>query len=491
MSDSSKKAQEPNKPFVSAIRDSSSFRKDNFKKRVSFHSEVDGRISEEEEKKEDWPNMISSSGGDTPLSKVSRKFSKKGTKERDKYYEMPALIPVEHRVKQNTSSELADSPRTPLICLSEGVSKKASVCSLSNWAALSLTLDGRDKLTKTLQYLCRLLAWWYSGSPTCQDVPFSNLYKSLGNSRKAFRLGRFLVEFQKLRELVPTFWKRITPTIPPQPGWRLLGSFASFSKSSDSRTTHTMPLWKSLGLSCKLLGLAGFWLGDNLLYLSGAGFLSHKFLKDKTKAQIFSMRCYFFAALAGLLVNYNEIKVHRRKLQESLKSVQNILEEESDFNSSGDEDDEMSNSETHSKIEIANKAHKELTDAMDKLQEDKAKQFILFLAFLKVGAVNKELNGQKEIILTFFLAEFTQSTSDVIVFSNNPGVDLHKTYRGRKMHEGFHCVCGLISAGTVLFNSFPIKPTIPESDARLLSISERKELFRKKNFASSNWYFPL
>jgi len=59
------------------------------------------------------------------------------------------------------------------------------------------------------------------------------------------------------------------------------------------------------------------------------------------------------------------------------------------------------------------------------------------------------------------------------------------------MHEGFHCVCGLISAGTVLFNSFPIKPTIPESDARLLSISERKELFRKKNFASSNWYFPL
>jgi hypothetical protein len=42
-----------------------------------------------------------------------------------------------------------------------------------------------------------------------------------------------------------------------------------------------------------------------------------------------------------------------------------------------------------------------------------------------------------------------------MVFSNMPGIDLHKRFRGKKNHEGFHCVCGLISAGTVVYNNFP------------------------------------
>ena len=50
-----------------------------------------------------------------------------------------------------------------------------------------------------------------------------------------------------------------------------------------------------------------------------------------------------------------------------------------------------------------------------------------------------------------------QSCCDVLVFSNNPGIDFHERYRGKKMNEGFHSVCGLVSAGTVLYNNFPNK----------------------------------
>jgi hypothetical protein len=60
------------------------------------------------------------------------------------------------------------------------------------------------------------------------------------------------------------------------------------------------------------------------------------------------------------------------------------------------------------------------------------------------------------------------------------------------MHEGFHCLCGLLSAGSVLYNNFPNKK-VPQGtpSSSFLSIQERKDLFRKKNFASSNWYSPL
>ncbi|KAL7483976.1 hypothetical protein ACHAW6_009620 [Cyclotella cf. meneghiniana] len=38
---------------------------------------------------------------------------------------------------------------------------------------------------------------------------------------------------------------------------------------------------------------------------------------------------------------------------------------------------------------------------------------------------------------------------------NNPKRGLAFEIRERKNHEGLHCCCGLISAGTVLFGNFP------------------------------------
>ena len=72
----------------------------------------------------------------------------------------------------------------------------------------------------------------------------------------------------------------------------------------------------------------------------------------------------------------------------------------------------------------------EVTEANQQLKQAETKHFQLYVSLLK-------------------------SICDCLVFSNNPGVDLHMKYRGKKNHEGFHCCCGLISAGTVLFSNFP------------------------------------
>ena len=45
------------------------------------------------------------------------------------------------------------------------------------------------------------------------------------------------------------------------------------------------------------------------------------------------------------------------------------------------------------------------------------------------------------------------------MFSNNPGVDLHLRFGGRRMNDGLHSILGLISAGTVLYNNFPDEVT--------------------------------
>lgn len=48
-----------------------------------------------------------------------------------------------------------------------------------------------------------------------------------------------------------------------------------------------------------------------------------------------------------------------------------------------------------------------------------------------------------------------KSCCDVVVFSNNPGVDLHLKLRGRRMKEEYQSMFGIASALTVLYTNFP------------------------------------
>lgn len=316
--------------------------------------------------------------------------------------------------------------RVPLISLVQGLRCKAPP-GLDSWTKLVLTLDGRDKFTKVLQYACRLLSWWLIGEAAKER--FSSLKTSLTTSRKAFRLGRSLVELQKLRSLGLLEWL----------GWCLReqsGETASKSLSqslsnaayclynpassrmiadyrllSEKREKPDVPFWNIAGNGLKMLGLLGFWAADNVSFLGQSGFFDD-FSKDKdtrlqdrvqlvTNASSFANQSYFAGAIAGLLTNWRSYWEHHNG---SLRKLQlDAL------------DDVKSN---------------DVASATAALQKSQEKQFTLFLALLK-------------------------SCCDVLVFSNNPGVDVWRKYRGRPMHEGFHCLCGLVSASTVLHANYP------------------------------------
>jgi hypothetical protein len=189
-----------------------------------------------------------------------------------------------------------------------------------------------------------------------------------------------------------------------------------FGSRSVRRTSKAAELWVTIGSAFKIMGLLGFWTADNINYVCSTGFLddhslpASERLAKRTRLQTLSSvranQAYFGGAIAGLLVNTYAYNSHRRdKLAAAERKLKEVCETKGD--------DQIEEAQKH-------------------LTAIKKEQFSLFLGLLK-------------------------SCCDVIVFSNNPGVDLHQKYRGKKNHEGIHCVCGLVSAGTVLFNNFPDK----------------------------------
>lgn len=247
-----------------------------------------------------------------------------------------------------------------------GFQAKRSGFRVDSWVDLVLTLDGRDKVTKFLQYSARLLAWYYAG--TAQQERFASLKQSFISSRKAFRFGRSIIELHRLKE--------------HQKKFKHCGVLES--------VLHTI----------RYFGLAGFWLMDNTNFLYGSGVLDRLSLdrKDRalhrktmqTQAGIRANQSYFVGSVAGFWLNW--------------KALRNFQK--------------------------AN--HK--TSGSDKTPEEcaslRAKYFGLWVALLK-------------------------SVCDILVFSNNPGVDLWKKYHGAKMNELVHCVCGLTSASVVLYKNYP------------------------------------
>lgn len=96
----------------------------------------------------------------------------------------------------------------PYIPIREGLNKKADPYDLSSWIALALTLDGRDKITKVCQYASRILCWYYSSvnltnNPMAPILAkrFAAMKATLTNSRKAYRLGRSIIELHRLRKM--------------------------------------------------------------------------------------------------------------------------------------------------------------------------------------------------------------------------------------------------------------------------------------------------
>jgi len=472
--------------------------------------------------------------------------------------------------ERSRNEEASDAMRavrhsSALTVLLTGVERKRSPFELKSWIACVLTLDGRDKFTKVLQYTSRLLTWHFAGLATkCngngEDVSgiaggglsllaaafsspalrgklyvalserFNALYKAFVTSRKAFRMGRSFIEIDKLvsmgwgeyiryflahpleggvgntatsgverfdthtihegdedeaswdgksdrcsddeeekkldhgdyaREVHVPGKPHLPSKISSNVGWgpttaissrkqdhsnknmthtvseigaqmykpfpTRTSSVGSFNQVRDTNTSTSLvpsppaPMWKLLGGSLKLIGLMGFWAFDNISFMTNAGFLDpicldstpsvsdpkRDRLQRKKRASEIAGRFYFVGGLAGLYVSARSMWAHRNgALREAQVKLSKAM-------SSASSDDA-----------------KNLSEAKDELKEVEARHFVLFLAFLK-------------------------SCCDVMVFSNNPGIDLHLKMRGKKNHEGLHCLGGLVSASTVLYNNFP------------------------------------
>jgi len=384
---------------------------------------------------------------------------------------------IDKNMQEQSSSPPSLPTALPLVSLSDGLNKKASGYTAQSWISLSLTLDGRDKITKVVQYTARLLSWWFGQKAMnnpAHSERFKNLYKAVAQSRKAFRLGRSFIEIEKLRTMglvqVLLYHLRVSlnssstdddknngndtevdylndrphlarrassnigwgPSTMPSPrssrglyrslsniSYRMYRPMVSqLSLLGPSSRPSKAPTWKIIGTSLKLLGLLGFWTGDNVAFLNSTGFFDNHTLQEKdrltkrtalqTRATNLAFRSYFMASLAGLVVNWKSYWDFRRKEIKDVRERLDTLCKDSE------------NTEEDVRVKRARQDAKEAGE----------KQFVLFLALLK-------------------------SCCDVLVFSNNTGIDLHKKYRGKKMHEGFHCLCGLVSASTVMYNNFP------------------------------------
>ena len=254
---------------------------------------------------------------------------------------------------------------------------------------------------------------------------FEELYKSLVTSRKAYRIGRSIIEWDKISSMGVGRYLNYMLLEPladaPLRGTKDDADAASSSNAAPHPSALSTPAWKLLGTTVKLVGLMGFWAFDNASFVAGSGFLD-PIMSDvgdvvlvdpkcpdrtsrKNRAAEWASRFYFMGSVGGFYVNARSLYIHRRnelrKAREGLRLA--VLSESTD--------DVVECARTH-------------------LEKTEREDFELCVALLK-------------------------SIADVTVFSNNPGVDLHLKYRGKKNHEGLHCLGGLISASTVLYNNFP------------------------------------
>jgi len=328
-----------------------------------------------------------------------------------------------------------------------GLNQKASPQCIDSWISLSLTLDGRDKMTKWLQYMGRLLAWLLLSNENQNEsrrwLAFS---KQLSASRKAFRLGRSIVELQKLRKM------GIVCSL-----YHSLGAVRQRGNNNHDDKGNKTLNWKSIGSALKVMGLLGFWTADNVSFLAAAGMLDdYTRLKDQTSAAasitnkanrqswqrsclLVANRSYFGGSVAGLYTNFwiywtyrhhDVMEAHQRVQQLCLQQRQ-VLQTHEDDDDGNTKGNSATTNDEDKKGSSTTLDTQELTAAKERLQRVQEKQLTLFLALVK-------------------------SCCDVMVFANNTGIDLFQKFcGGRKLNEGIHCLGGMTSAAVILYNNYP------------------------------------
>lgn len=206
------------------------------------------------------------------------------------------------KVEKNFGDEKSTRTSAVTLLISLALTKKSSPKRLSSWIDLSLKLDGRDQITKALQYSSRLIAFIFEYLGIFSlSKRFRSLQGSLGSSRKAYRLGKSLVLFSRILNI----WKLLLSGNSVANKNSKAGQINDKDEKAHYISSYSA-LRRSIFTSLQLLGLAGYFFGDNLIFLAHSSFLLHD-KQEKIFWKKFTNRCYFFASIMSFYNNGNEL----------------------------------------------------------------------------------------------------------------------------------------------------------------------------------------
>lgn len=64
---------------------------------------------------------------------------------------------------------------------------------------MTSTYEGRDKLTKMMQYSSKLMSWYYREGDYLQSLKYLDVYDRFREARSVFRLSKFLFEIKRIK----------------------------------------------------------------------------------------------------------------------------------------------------------------------------------------------------------------------------------------------------------------------------------------------------
>ncbi|CAM9923660.1 unnamed protein product [Phaeothamnion confervicola] len=152
--------------------------------------------------------------------------------------------------------------------VSAGVDSKASL-SLGSYLSMSTKLEGRDKLTKIMQYGARFFVWYFSRHDPKSPLAARafKLYKTTQLSRKAFRMLKVLEEVLKLQQACNATRKPATQRLLHALRAIAMGCFWSFDNLNYLTTTQTV----AFGNDRALRGFSRSWfVGSAIMLVLGA-----------------------------------------------------------------------------------------------------------------------------------------------------------------------------------------------------------------------------